>query len=179
MISDRMTQAVDADEARPLDMLFAETYGELRKLAGARLRGGYGDTFLTATELVHESYLRLAGAVHLDLKDRVHFLCYAGTTMRSIIVDYVRRRNRSRHGGEAGHVELDTEISGEANTEAEQVRDALEDLAKFDSRMVRVVELRYFAGMTEAETAEVLAVTDRTVRREWEKARVWLAKALS
>lgn len=177
-----LIECARAGDAQAVDALFTDTYRELRKLARERLRGGRRDTLLNTTALVHESYLRLAGAGQLELKDRVHFIAYAGRAMRSVIVDFVRKRRSGRRGGDAGRVTLSTQIAGEIVTSEDEilrVHEALEELARFDPRMVQVVEMRYFAGMTEAETAAALSVTDRTVRREWEKARLWLAEALS
>lgn len=165
-----------------VDTHYELAYRELRSIARLRLRGGRRDTLIDTTALVHESYLRLAETGHLDLRDRVHFLGYAGQAMRSVIVDLVRRRQACRHGSAAPRVEIDPEIvcgTPPAEKEILRVHDALQDLAKVDPRMVRIVEMRYFAGMTEAEIAEALSITDRTVRREWEKARLWLAQALA
>ena len=164
-----------------VDLHFAETYRELRKLARLRLRAGRRDTLIDTTALVHESYLRLAAGGHPELKDRAHFLSYAGRAMRSVIVDLVRRRQAARHGGAALRVTFDPQIAGAmaGADEILRVHEALLDLAKLDPRMVQIVEMRYFAGMTETEVAGALSVAERTVRREWEKARLWLSQALS
>jgi RNA polymerase sigma factor (TIGR02999 family) len=175
----RRAQRGDAEAA---DALFAATYRELRRLARARLRGGGRNTLLDTTSLVHESYLRFVGAGSLQLEDRLHFMRYAGRVMRSVIVDFARRRNADRRGGGAAHVPLTLEIGDGASAAGEKeilrVHEALEGLAKLDGRMAQVVEMRYFGGMSEAEIAEALGVTDRTVRRDWEKARLWLAEWL-
>lgn len=146
-----------------------------------RLRGGGRGTLLNTTALVHESYLRLMANGNLQLNDRAHFLCYAAQSMRSIIVDVVRKRQSERHGGLAARVALDSKIAdgiGGGESEILRVHETLNELGKLDARMAQIVEMRYFAGMTEAEIAEALSVTDRTVRCEWEKARLWLAAAL-
>jgi RNA polymerase sigma factor (TIGR02999 family) len=162
------------------DALFAATYRELRRLARARLRAGGRNTFLDTSALVNESYLRFAGAKCLRLEDRAHFMRYAGRVMRSVIVDFARRRNAGRRGGVA-HVRV-TLGTGDGATGGEKeilrVHEALDGLAKLDARMAQVVEMRYFGGMSEIEIAEALEVTDRTVRRDWEKARLWLAESL-
>jgi RNA polymerase sigma factor (TIGR02999 family) len=153
----------------------------LCRLARARLHRGGRGTFLDTTSLVHESYLRFANAARLRLEDRQHFLRYAGHVMRSVIVDFVRGKLSERRGGDVLRVTLSSDIGADASgSEAEilRVHEALEELSKYDARMVQVVELRYFAGMTEAEIADALGVTDRTVRRDWEKARLLLAEAL-
>lgn len=162
------------------DALFAATYPELRRLARSRLRAGGRSTLLDTTALIHESFLRLAQAKTLQLEDRVHFMRYAGRVMRSVIVDFARRRNAGRRGG-AGHVRI-TLRTGDGVTSGENeillVHEALDGLAEIDARLAQVVEMRYFGGMSETEIAEALEVTERTVRRDWEKARLWLAHAL-
>jgi RNA polymerase sigma factor (TIGR02999 family) len=168
----------DADAA---DDLFAATYGELRKLARARLRAGGRNTMLDTSSLVHESYLRYVGAGRLHLNDRVHFMRWAGRVMRSVIVDFIRHRGAARRGGGLPHITLTTRIDARTPTgelEILRVHDALDDMAALDARMAQVVEMRYFAGMTENEIAGALGVTDRTVRRDWEKARLFLREAL-
>jgi RNA polymerase sigma factor (TIGR02999 family) len=173
----RRAQQGDSEAA---DAVFAATYPELRRLARARLRGGGRQTLLDTTSLVHESYLRFVANKRLRLEDRVHFMCYAGRVMRSVIVDFARRRGALRRGRGTTRVSLTLEIDGAARGEAEilRVNEALDALSALDPRMARVVEMRYFGGMNETEIAEALAVTDRTVRRDWEKARLWLAEWL-
>jgi RNA polymerase sigma factor (TIGR02999 family) len=164
-----------------VDGLFATAYQDLRKLARSRLRGGGRNAVLDTTSLVHESYLRLAKAGRLAVDDRAHFLRYASRAMRSVIVDLVRQRQASRRGGAADHVTLTTRAGAGEPAGARQilrVHDALGELVRHDARMAQVVEMRYFGGLTEQEIAEALDVTDRTVRRDWEKARIWLSNAL-
>jgi len=168
-------------ENPPVDSLFDATYRELRQLAHARLAGNR-DTLLDTTALVHETYLRLANANEVRFPDRPRFLVYAGKVMRSIIIDLVRQRQTGRRGGDATHVTLTTRLAGGGSAAGEQeilrVHEALLELEKVDERMARVVELRYFGGLTEIEIAQALGVTDRTVRRDWEQARLLLAEAL-
>jgi RNA polymerase sigma factor (TIGR02999 family) len=167
--------------AESIDMLFAAAYQELRKLARGRLRAGGRNTVLDTTSLVHESYLRLTAAGQVRVQDRAHFLRYAACAMRSVIVDLVRQRHSARHGAAADRITLTTRIGGGVNREEQQilrVHEAIGELTKHDSRMAQVVEMRYFGGLTETEIAEALDVTDRTVRRDWEKARLWLSEAL-
>jgi RNA polymerase sigma factor (TIGR02999 family) len=168
------------DEA--LERVFDACYHDLRRLARARLTHNSRGTLLDTTALVHESYLRFANAGELAITDRQHFLRYAGRVMRSVIIDFVRERMTLRRGGDAVHVTLNTAVGDGVPSGEEQilrVHEALDELAKYDRRMVQVVEMRFFAGMTENEIAEALGVTDRTVRRDWEKARLLLAHALS
>jgi len=164
------------------DALFSATYQQLRKLARARLRAGGRDAVLDTTALVHESYLRLAEGQRMQLHDRLHFLRYAGRAMRSVIVDFARRQQAERRGGGALHVSANAEIPDLMAAGEEQilrVDEALEQLAKLDQRLAQVVEMRYFGGMTESEIAQALGIAERTVRRDWEKARLLLAQALS
>ncbi len=160
--------------------LTPEIYADLRRIAHARL-GGSGHTLLDTTALVHESFLRLQRAGSIATADREHFLAYAASSMRSIIVDYVRRRTAERRGGGAAHVTLNTGVAcelGATDGEILDVHAALETLAQVDPRLVRIVEMRYFAGMSDLEIGRVLGVTDRTVRRDWERARLLLAGLL-
>jgi RNA polymerase sigma factor (TIGR02999 family) len=163
------------------DVLFAQLYQELRRLARSRLAGGGRHTLLDTSALVHEAFMRMQRDGLVALKDREHFLAYAATTMRSVVIDFVRRRQAARRGGEAEHVTLDTragEMLGTRDDEILEVHEALQLLAQVDERLVRVVEMRYFAGLTDAEIASALGVTDRTVRRDWERARLLLAQML-
>jgi RNA polymerase sigma factor (TIGR02999 family) len=134
---------------------------------------------LDTTALVHEWYLRFVSARRVQLEDRAHFMRYAGRAMRSVIVDFARRRNAGRRGGAQDHITLRTDHgAGAGEAEILRVHEALGALEKLDARMASVVELRYFGGLSEAEIAEALAVTERTVRRDWQKARLWLAESL-
>ena len=167
----------DADAA---NRLFTTMYGELRRLARARLRAGGRDALLDTSSLVHESYLRFARGGQLRLQDRAHFVRWAGRAMRSVIVDFARRRLADRRGGGQSTVRLTTGIGEVASGESEilRIHDALEQMAARDQRMADIVEMRYFAGMTQPEIAEAIGVHERTVRREWEKARLFLREAL-
>jgi RNA polymerase sigma factor (TIGR02999 family) len=117
----------------------------------------------------------------VELNGREHFLAYAATTMRSVVIDFVRRRNAERRGGDAVHVTLDTRAAmelGASDDDILEVHQALETLAKVDARLVRVVEMRYFAGLSDVEIGAALGVTERTVRRDWDRARLLLAEML-
>jgi RNA polymerase sigma factor (TIGR02999 family) len=167
----------------PVDVhqMFPMLYAELRRLARSRLAAGGRQTLLDTTALVHESFMRLQNNSQLHINDREHFLAYAASTMRSVVIDYIRRRNAERRGGGAEHITLDTQSSdlpGASDAEILDVHNALETLAEVDPRLVKVVEMRYFAGLTDMEIGEALGVTDRTVRRDWERARLLLAGML-
>ena len=179
-LTDFLRRAQDGDEAA-MRVVFDATYPELRAQARARLRRGPRNTLLDTTSLVHEAFLRFANSGRLELSDRQHFLRYSSHVMRSVIVDFVREALADRRGGGAEHVTLNSEIhDGALSNEAEilAVHEALQELAKVDARLVQVVEMRYFAGMTEPEIAAALGLNERTVRRHWQKARLLLADAL-
>lgn len=164
-----------------LKRLFSELYSELHEMARSRVRRHAPITVLDTTALLHESYLRLVKVGALSVSNRAHFLAYAARVMRSIIVDFARQRLAKRRGGGAVELPLDTEAGDQASSpEADVVRvhDALEQLAAADERLVRLVEMRYFGGLTEGEIAQALGVSERTVQRDWEKARLLLAIAL-
>jgi RNA polymerase sigma factor (TIGR02999 family) len=161
--------------------LFPLLYDELRRLARSRLAAGGRNTLLDTHALLHESFLRLQQAGHAGLNDREHFLAYAATTMRSIVVDHVRHRKAERHGGDVAHVTLNTAAAnelGSSDDEILDIHDALATLGKVEPRLVQVVEMRYFAGLSDMEVASALGITDRTVRRDWERARLLLAGML-
>ncbi len=160
---------------------YSVLYEELRRLARAKLRPHRDMTLLDTTSLVHESYLRLMGAEALPVEDRHHFFAYASRVMRSVIVDFARARAAERRGGEAEHVVLDTMLSEQVaapENDVLRVHEALDVLERADERLARIVEMRYFGGLSETEIAEVLGLSDRTVRRDWEKARILLKAAL-
>jgi len=160
---------------------FSLMYDDLRRMARSRLRQHQTMTLLDTTSLVHESYLKLFGAQGLPVEDRHHFFAYAGRVMRSVIVDFARARRAERRGGDAVRVVLDTDIADRiAGPEDDllRVHEALDVLEQADPKLAQIVELRYFAGMTEVEIAEVLGQSERTVRRSWEKAKLLLTAAL-
>ncbi len=172
-----LAQRGDRDAA---DALYASTYADLRRLARARLRAGGRYTLLDTCSLVHESYVRFVNGRHLSLQDRLHFMRWAAQVMRSVIVDFARRRVAARRGGGSSRVTFDVELAATANGEDQilSVHQALERIAAVDERMMQVVEMRYFGGLTELEIAVALGVTERTVRRDWLKARLLLREAL-
>lgn len=169
----------DGDEAA-LDQLIRSVYGELRIIARRQLGRRGGEHTLQTTALVHEAYLRLSNAETMAWVDRCHFFAVAATAMRQILVDHARRQASAKRGGgwrriDFEHARLDVHEQTELLIE---IDDALQRLSALDPRLTRVVECRFFAGMTEDETATALGITDRTVRRDWIKARAWLHLAL-
>jgi RNA polymerase sigma factor (TIGR02999 family) len=169
-------RAVDGRDNSALDRAFTAFYPELKKIAHARLRGSGLQGALETTALVHDSYLKLAGGLAIAVGDRLQFFAYSSRVLRSIVVDLVREQRALRRGGDKDIVTLDTAaVEGIAATaDVEAVNDALDDLARLDPALARLVEMRFFGGMTEDEIAEALAVSKRTVTREWQKARALL-----
>jgi RNA polymerase sigma factor (TIGR02999 family) len=160
--------------------LFSTLYEELRRLAHARLQRNEPITLLDTTSLVHETFLRVFKAGQFDVSERSRFLAYASQVMRSIIVDFVRQRHAVRRGGDDVQVPLEGAAESVPSPEDEvmRVNDALDELAKVDERLAKVVEMRYFAGFSEEDIALALGVNERTVRRDWQKARLLLSLAL-
>jgi RNA polymerase sigma factor (TIGR02999 family) len=166
-----------------LNRVFEALYPDLHLIAHARLRQGGGVAHLETTALVHESFLRLVSHEQLAVADRKHFFTYAAKTMRNIILELAREQLAQRHGGGHADLKLDTVLAnqlpaseGEATLIA--VNDALLALEKVDPVLAQVVEMRYFAGYTEIEVADLTGTSERTVRRQWEKARAFLLAAL-
>jgi RNA polymerase sigma factor (TIGR02999 family) len=172
---------MQAGDAGARDALFAASYDELRRLARSRLRDGGRNTVLETTSLVHESYLRFLRAGELRAEDRRGFFAYASGVMRSVIIDSARERLAARRGGDMQALTLSTELVADLPDGEEtilKVHEALEVLAQADARLAQVVEMRYFGGYSEREIAETLEVTERTVQRDWEKARLILGASL-
>ncbi len=178
-----LLQLAAQGERSALDQVFAVLYPELRKIAHARLRTQGGVAHLGTTALVHESFLRLIDSAQLQLTDRKHFFTYAAKTMRSIIIDFAREHLADRRGGGVKPLhldnELDSRIGGEAgDTTLVQINDSLLALEAVDPDLAQIVEMRYFAGYSEAEVAELLGTSTRTVRRQWKKARAVLLASM-
>jgi RNA polymerase sigma factor (TIGR02999 family) len=170
-----------ARDGAPLavDRLVELLYPELKRIAHARLRYRDDRLLMDTGMLVNETYLRLLGVQRLAAVDRGHFLAYAAQVMRSVVVDVVREQQALRRGGgQQAFVTLDTAALNVARPEGEdeilRVHEALEQLAQIDARLVKVVELRYFVGLSNQEIADTLGLTTRTVERDWEKARTFL-----
>lgn len=172
------------DDGRALDELVPLVYRELRAIAHRQLGGALpahgGSATLSPTALVHEAYLKLADDPRRNWRDRTHFLALAAVAMRHILVDRARARTALKRGGGFAQVTLDEgALAGEQDPEALLALDvALEQLATLAPRLARVVELRFYGGLSEDEIAEVLGVTTRTVQRDWAKARALLRRAL-
>ncbi|MDH5822011.1 ECF-type sigma factor [Luteimonas sp. RD2P54] len=178
-----ITQLLDAargGDRGALDHVLATLYQELHTMARRQLAGQYGQT-LDATALVHEAYLKLIGGNGARFEDRAHFFAYAASAMRSVVVDYARQRLARKRGGDQHRVtDLPEDLAGGLRLDEEMLSldTALTQLARADERLARVVELRYFAGLSELEIAGVLQRSERSVRRDWQKARLFLLAAL-
>ena len=179
-LTGNQSQTRHPPEGEPLDLAVSQAYQELRAIAHRRLAGQGGASTLSTTALVNETYLKLADSSPSEWADRAHFLAVASLAMRHVIVDRAREHAALKRGGPHRAVTLDEE-SASADEQAEIVlhlNEALDRLAEWDARLARVVECRFFVGLSETETAEVLGVTVRTVQRDWVKARVLLRRAL-
>jgi len=180
-ITELLSRVKGGDKAAR-DALFSLAYGELKKLAHVRLyQGGRSGGMLDTTALVHETYIRFLGSSALRSEDRRSFFKFASQVMRNVIVDTARARLAQRRGGGVAEMTLSTQLlehlpSGESSIL--EVHDALLVLEEADSRLAQLVEMRYFGGYTEAEIAETLGVTERTVQRDWTKARLLLRAAM-
>ena len=187
-IPEEVTQllaAVRQGDGSAMDRLMTLVYDELRAVARRQLRRWRPGQTLDTTALVHEAYLRLVDQAGASWQDRAHFLSVAGVAMRHILVDAARRRTAKKRGGEDLRISLDElgpDRGGmDASRQAVEILDldeALTSLAARNERLSRLVELRFFAGLTEEETAQTLGTSERTVRRDWLKARAFLFHAL-
>jgi RNA polymerase sigma factor (TIGR02999 family) len=163
------------------DELFRMMYQDLRRLASSRLRRSENITMLDTTALVHESYLRFQHQSDLGGMTQGQFLAYAARVMRFVVIDFVRQRHAERRGGDHLHVTLNTDVAESVSVKDDDViriHEAIEELAQVDDRLARIVEMRCFAGLDEIAIAQALGITDRTVRRDWQKARLLLKAVL-
>jgi RNA polymerase sigma-70 factor, ECF subfamily len=161
--------------------LFEAVYAELRRMAAGQLRNERRDHTLQPSALVNEAYIRLLGAVEIGWDNRAHFFKTAAGVMRNILVDHARAKRAYKRDGRLERVELDWEPAAFADGDIERViavDEALKKLAEWDERQAKVVELRYFAGFDVVETAEILGVSEKTVKRDWSMAKAWLQTQL-
>jgi RNA polymerase sigma factor (TIGR02999 family) len=172
----RLLQNARSGDPKALDELYPLVYDDLHGVAHRALRGERPGDTLNTTALVHEAYLKLHGSSRFDPVDRRHFFAIASRAMRQIIVDHARRRGAEKRGGARQRVDLDsaTIAAVDSGLAILDLEEALQRLGRLDERLVRVIELRFFGGLSVEETAEVLEVDSRTVRRAWRKARALL-----
>lgn len=173
----RAWHAGDQDAYRRVSSIL---YDELKRQAGHIMRRQPSDDTLQTTGLVHEAFMRLTGAGQVDWQDRRHFLAVAARTMRRVLVDLARERGAVKRGARPLQVRLDSDLPDGTPSMLDFVAldEALESLGALDPRKVRVIELRFFAGLTVEETAQVLEVSPDTVARDWRMARTWLLREL-
>jgi RNA polymerase sigma factor (TIGR02999 family) len=177
----RLLVAWRGGEASALDRLLPLVYAQLHEVAHRYMRDERPNHPLQTTALVHEAYLRLIDVERVDWQSRNHFLAIAARMMRRVLVEAARRRNADKRGGDASHVALDEAFvpAPERSADLLALDDALEHLAALAPRKARVVELRYFGGLTVEETATVLEVSAETVMRDWRMAKLWLQRDLA
>lgn len=171
-----LLQRAHAGDDHAANEAYAALYPELLKIARARLRVHQAPTLLDTQALVHESFLRFVGGTPVALHSRKHFYAYAAKAMRHIVIDFVRRSQAQRRGGDLQQVTFDTAVL-DAQAQAAPVLDlerALAALQAVDPPLAELVELRFYGGYTDAETAQALGVSERSVRRQWDKARAFL-----
>lgn len=172
--------ALREGDRQALDRLIPRVYDELHRIAHRELarRGGGGT--LRTTGLVHEVYLKLVDQSRVEVADRAHFLALAATAMRHIVIDYARARRTQKRGGGWRRISLDDDVpaSEERFGEMIELDDALKRLERFDERLCKVVECRFFGGMSVKETALALGIAPRTVDRAWQKAKAWLYREI-
>jgi RNA polymerase sigma factor (TIGR02999 family) len=176
----RLLLAWRAGDGGALARLVPLVHAELRRLAHQRMRGERPDRTLQTTALVNEAYIRLVGAQDVSWQNRAHFLAVCAHAMRRILVDAGRARHSAKRGGDAVHLQLEEWLApaSERAPDVVALDDALTELAAKAPRQSKVVELRYFAGLSVEETSEVLGLSRQTVLRDWNAAKLWLLRAL-
>ena len=173
--------ATQQGDAGARSALFAALYDELHRLARREAYKAGGSLTLGATTLLHEAYFSLARADDAAFPDKARFMAYAARAMRSLVIDHVRRRQADTRGGGLHFTELDTTIAEQVGDAAplESISDSLDALAQVEPALAELVDLKFFCGMTFGEIAALRGVSERTVQRDWEKARLWLHNALA
>jgi RNA polymerase sigma factor (TIGR02999 family) len=176
-----LISAAETGDAVAKDQLFTALYAELHRLADVQLRRIGPDLSLGTTTLLHEAYLDLAGRDRLAFPDRARFLSYAARAMRALVIDYARRTRAAKRGGGAFEITLTEEGAPSASTdvlELERLSDALDELANLEPSLARLVDLHFFCGYGFGEIAELRGVSERTIQRDWRKARLLLRHTL-
>jgi RNA polymerase sigma factor (TIGR02999 family) len=178
-ITERLRLAQQGDRAA-MDEVFALVYDELHRLAQAQRRRWSGDDTLDTTALVHETYLKLTDQHQVSWNDSGHFLAVAARAMRHLLVNYAERRRTAKRGGDAVTVSIDefNPVNEEVADEVIALHEALNQLAEVNERQVNVVEARFFTGLSIEETANALAISPATVKRDWQLASAWLHREI-
>lgn len=171
--------AIDQGDENAMSELIAVIYPELKRLAHFQMASERSDHTLNTTAIVHEAYIRLA-AQDDGWKDRKHFLRAAATVMRHLLVDHARKRNAAKRGDGKGALEFDDNhlVTDDDTVAVLALNNAMKDIVAIDPRLEHIIECRYFAGLSVAETAEALGMAKRTVERDWQRARGYLLRAL-
>ena len=177
----RLLHELSGGDDSALERLFPLIYDELRAIATREMRREVGEHTLQPTALVHEVFLRLVDKPDLQWHSRAHFLNLAARAMRRILVEHARHRKRLKRGGDAQRVTLDEQFQGphQPVPDLTEIDAALERLSQHDARKARVVELRFFAGLSIEETARVIGISPATVKREWQFAKAWIQRELA
>ena len=177
----RLLRAWANGDRDALDRLTPRVYTELHRIASRCMQNERAGRTIQTTALVHEAYLKLVNVTNVDWQDRAHFFAVSATVMRRILVDRARQRLAGKRGGKAPQINLDEvpDLGSGRARELIALDDALNALAQFDPRKAEVIDLRFFGGLSAEETAEVLKVSPRTVKRNWRLARAWLLEELS
>ena len=175
-----LMEAADRGEPSAADALFAALYSELHGMARRELARHGAGVSLSATTLLHQAYIDIAARTGAAFPDRARFMGYAARVMRGVIIDHARSRQALKRGGQFEVTALPTDAAGGAADQAELTRigEVLDELAAIDPALAQVVDLRFFCGFSFAEIAAMQAVSERTVQRHWEKARIYLHQAL-
>jgi RNA polymerase sigma-70 factor (ECF subfamily) len=177
----RLLKAWSGGDQEALEQLTPKVYTELRRMAGQHMRNEHPGSTLQATALVNELYLKLVNAGNVNWQDRAHFFAVSAMMMRRILVGRARKRNSEKRGGSVPRVNLDdiAEVApGNKEREIVAIDEALQELARMDARKAKVVELRFFGGLSVEETAEVLKISGQSVMRDWKLAKAWLMREM-
>jgi len=177
----QLLRAAQAGDRSAADEVVGRLYADLQRLARSHMRRSGDLTLLDTQALVHEAWMRLDRASSAEFPDRQHFLAYVARAMRSVVIDLLRARRAERRGGGVQALTLNTAIAELAPQDEDhvlRVHEALDELALLEPRLAQIVEMRYFGGLLEQEIAQALGVTERTVQRDWRKARLFLAMSL-
>jgi RNA polymerase sigma factor (TIGR02999 family) len=175
-----MVERAEAGDSAARDALFVSLYSELHNLAQSHLQRSGGQLTMGATTLLHEAYLDLNGRGHVAFPDRLRFLKYASRAMRGLVIDYIRTKRALKRGGEITFVVLSNDQLGAAAVQSiESLGHALDELGQLDPALAELVDLKFFCGFSFSEIAAMRGVSERTIQRDWAKARVLLHDALS
>jgi RNA polymerase sigma factor (TIGR02999 family) len=176
-----LVASAEQGDREAADTLFATLYDELHRMARRELAKRGAGVTLGATTLLHEAYLEISDREGAAFPDRNRFMGYAARVMRGLIIDYARRRQAQKRGGEFEITSIATDIAGPAAADADElarVSDALDELEATDARLARIVDFKFFCGFSFVEIASMTGVSERTVQRDWEKARIYLHRVL-